>query len=261
MEPTKGNDMNKYEIWYFGIIENARKRGTVDGYSELHHILPRSLGGPDHSSNLVELTAREHFICHWLLTKIYRTGEEHWKMLNALRMMRMENGVHQRYHTKITSIVYERLRTEYSALQSVRLKGSANPMYGKTHAEDARSKISEANTGMKLTDEQKLKISESKLGKKREQFSDEWIENLTKANSGENNGMYGKSHSDETRELMRQKRLGTQRSPETIAKIAEANRGKIRPKKHCEHCGKEAPVNVYPRWHGDNCKMNPNKPT
>jgi len=132
---------------------------------------------------------------------------------------------------------------------------------GRPQTAETRRKISEANTGMKLTDEQKLKITESKLGKKREQFSDEWIENLTKANAGENNGMYGKTHSDETRELMRQKRLGTQRSPETIAKIAEANRGKIRPKKHCEHCGKEVPVNMYQRWHGDNCKMNPNNCT
>ena len=38
---------------------------------ERHHILPRSMGGSNDSSNIVTLTLREHFIAHWLLWKIY----------------------------------------------------------------------------------------------------------------------------------------------------------------------------------------------
>lgn len=41
-------------------------------YYELHHILPKCLGGKDESNNLVLLTSREHYICHKLLTYIYK---------------------------------------------------------------------------------------------------------------------------------------------------------------------------------------------
>lgn len=60
---------NKYSRWYFNIIENAKNRIKIDEYFEIHHIIPKSFGGSNDSSNLVKLTYREHFLCHWLLTK------------------------------------------------------------------------------------------------------------------------------------------------------------------------------------------------
>jgi hypothetical protein len=69
--------MNKYTCWYNNITENAKSR-IIDGYTERHHILPRSLGGTNDKDNLVDLTAREHFICHWLLTKMH-SGESRVK--------------------------------------------------------------------------------------------------------------------------------------------------------------------------------------
>lgn len=59
----------KYNI----IIERAksenRKKGNI--YYEEHHILPKCLGGTDKKENLVLLTAKEHYLCHHLLTYIY----------------------------------------------------------------------------------------------------------------------------------------------------------------------------------------------
>ena len=40
-------------------------------YYEKHHIIPRSLGGTNDLNNLVLLTAREHYLAHYILTKIY----------------------------------------------------------------------------------------------------------------------------------------------------------------------------------------------
>ena len=57
--------MNKYQTWYQNITDRARSR-TLEGYAERHHVVPRSLGGSDDAGNLVSLTAREHFVCHWL---------------------------------------------------------------------------------------------------------------------------------------------------------------------------------------------------
>ena len=39
-------------------------------YYETHHKTPVSLGGTDDENNLVDLTAREHYIAHLLLVKI-----------------------------------------------------------------------------------------------------------------------------------------------------------------------------------------------
>ena len=136
--------MNKYSRWYNQIVKNSQNRVT-EGYTERHHIQPRSLGGTDDKSNLAELTAREHFICHWLLTKM-TSGEDHYKMLNALRMMRAEKSGQQRYETVITSRVYESIKKEYSQLQSERIRGENNPMWGKTHTDEVRRAIKEKNT-------------------------------------------------------------------------------------------------------------------
>jgi hypothetical protein len=67
--------MSKYQIWYDAIILKARDRVIPTCYTEVHHILPRSLGGGDHTDNLVRLTYREHFVVHWLLTRICSGGD------------------------------------------------------------------------------------------------------------------------------------------------------------------------------------------
>jgi hypothetical protein len=56
-------------------LENRDKKG--DTYYEAHHIIPTCLGGKGKTNqwktheNIVLLTAREHFICHWLLHEIH----------------------------------------------------------------------------------------------------------------------------------------------------------------------------------------------
>jgi hypothetical protein len=59
-----------YKQIYESVITRAKTR-ELEGYSEQHHIIPRCMGGTDAKENLVYLTAREHFICHQLLIKIY----------------------------------------------------------------------------------------------------------------------------------------------------------------------------------------------
>lgn len=78
---------SKYKRWYDQIIERAKNR-ALDDYKERHHILPRCLGGLDDEGNLVDLTYREHFLVHWLLTKIY-SGNEQRRMIWALHAMTM----------------------------------------------------------------------------------------------------------------------------------------------------------------------------
>lgn len=247
--------MNKYEKWY-NLITLAGK-AVREGYTEKHHILPKSLGGEDSGRNLTNLTAREHFICHWLLTKIYPTGQEHWKMINAFRMMRAENLKQQRYKTKITARAYENLKKEYSKLQSERNRGENNPMWGKAHTAEARKTISQKNTGKKLTEEQIARQIAAQTGRKRGEFSKEWREKLSASKQGENNSRYGILVSEDTKKKISDKLKGRKQDPAIVAQRAEKQRSlkMKREKKLCPHCNQMIAVNGYARWHGDNCKL------
>jgi hypothetical protein len=74
---------NKYTRWYYNIVQRAQLRILPqDIYTEKHHIIPQSLGGDNSTTNLVHLTAREHFVCHLLLTKM-TTGLQRRSMAYA----------------------------------------------------------------------------------------------------------------------------------------------------------------------------------
>lgn len=220
--------MNKYEKWYNNIIKRARDR-ILTGYSEKHHIVPRSLGGSDDPSNLVNLSAKEHFICHWLLVKMH-TGTNRGKMINALYIMQGKSTHQKRYHTKITSRIYDKLRNEYSQY------------------------ISNLNKGRKQPPEEKLKQIKAMTGKKRAPFSEEWRAKLSAASKGENNSRYGAIVSAETRKKIGDKIRGRKHSEEEKRRRADAVRGSKREKILCPHCQQMISVNTYPRWHGDNCR-------
>jgi hypothetical protein len=105
---------NKYTTWYYNIINRAKLRADPIEYCEQHHIIPKSLGGSNYKDNLVKLTAREHFICHWLLTKMVSGSAKH-KMAHACRrMFYKSNKLQSRY--KINSRLYETLKANMAEL-------------------------------------------------------------------------------------------------------------------------------------------------
>ena len=184
--------INKYSKLYYKITSNAKQR-TTDGYTELHHIIPQSIGGSNDKENLVELTAREHFICHWLLIKMTE-GKDRSKMLYALNGMKAENRYQQRYHTKITARVYEKYRIEHAKNHSETMKGK--PAWNKgrklegieleEHRERTRNRTVDLDkramgqqkriakvTGRKDSDEAKLKKSLALKGKLKGPMSEE----------------------------------------------------------------------------------------
>jgi len=149
---------NKYTRWYYQIIENANTRPKFDGYTEKHHIIPKSLGGSNLKENLVRLTAREHFLCHWLLTKMLKDPEL-IKMKRALWRMLVKGSDFQKRYLP-NSRIYASLRSQYGSLR----KGAAT-------SNEAKLKISLANTGktpwnkgVARSLEEKNKISISRLG-------------------------------------------------------------------------------------------------
>ena len=92
---------NKYTTYYYNII-NASKASPSQVYTEKHHIIPKSLGGSNDPSNLVRLTARQHYVCHLLLTKMLPKSPNQKKLLHAFSAFLMRKSPTNK-REKITS--------------------------------------------------------------------------------------------------------------------------------------------------------------
>ena len=245
--------MNKYINWYHTITDRARTR-KIDSYTERHHIQPRSLGGTDDKSNLVDLTAREHFICHWLLTKMH-TGEAKSKMIYALNGMKRSNEFVQRYETAITSRVYENLKKEFSVVHSATMKGRLPWNKGIPITEDQRSKNRKSALGKKHTDIAKSRISEAQIGRKRSEETKEKIRNALKGKSkGPMNEGEKLKRSIALKGKSKPEGMGAKLSATVAAQKAAGTHYTQQPKQTCPHCGVQASKARYNGYHGDRCR-------
>ena len=143
-----------------------------------HHIVPRHIGGTDDPSNLVELTVEEHAEAHRILFETYGRWQDEvaWKTLSG----------------QITS---------YEAVQQIRrLANLGNKNFeGKTHSEEARTKISEAQKVNMIGNQRALGHTKT----------EECKQNISKALIGHNKTNYGGYKlSDETKKKMSESRKG-----------------------------------------------------
>lgn len=228
---------NKYTKCYYQIVNRAKNR-ILNEYKEKHHIIPKSLGGKNNNDNLVCLTAREHLICHMLLTKM-TVNKDKQKMTFALwAMSSMKNDYHYRY--KVKPRQYANIKQQMSNIKSITQCGELNHFFKKTHTEETKNKIREKRLGVK--DSLETKHKKSIAGKNKPPVSKETREKLSVALSGkpgligEKNGFFGKQHSPEQRAKKSQEKLAA-------------------PKIKCYHCSKEIDAMNYGRWHGDRCKQ------
>lgn len=132
--------MDYYKI-YNQLIERAKKRKSVEGYKEIHHIIPRSEEGTDESDNLVELTGREHFIAHKLLWMENPT----FSRCAAFMMMSNNRGISW-------GSTYELGRKQFNEslehpLRNPKVREKQLEIVGKPKSKEHRNKISEALKG------------------------------------------------------------------------------------------------------------------
>jgi len=176
-----------YKKHYDLLIERAITR-LLEGYGEKHHIVPRCMGGTDDTTNIVVLTAEEHYVAHQLLIKIY---PKHRGLAEAAYLMtvdgagnRVNNKMYGWLKRKISEERSERMKgkklrlgmspsAEHRAKISATLKGRPSPHKGIKHSAESKKNMSEGSKGQRpwnkgktgytmpaASDERKRKISE-----------------------------------------------------------------------------------------------------
>lgn len=152
---------NKYTKWYCSIIERAQVRANTKkmankllGYTEGHHILPKSfkMGGEKDKLNLAYLTAREHLVCHLLLSRMF-TGQLKVKMCFGLHSM--YRIMKRNTQIKLTSWEYSKLREANSYARQL----STGTFTGRTHKASSKELMSKQATGRPGSAGQKLAVS------------------------------------------------------------------------------------------------------
>lgn len=118
---------NKYSKLYFKIIQSVTQKELTE-YCENHHIIPKSLGGSDDKSNIIRFSARKHFLCHYLLTKmVKKNSNNYYKMVTAFNMM----SIHSTENRYINSRLFAHNKAEFSKTMSKNQSGEFNSNYGK----------------------------------------------------------------------------------------------------------------------------------
>jgi 5-methylcytosine-specific restriction endonuclease McrA len=286
---------NKYTRVYYAIIDRAQTRTIPKTFTEKHHVIPRSLGGSEAKSNLVVLTAREHFLCHWLLVKMTQ-GKAKRSMSHALRMMLAKNKrIDGRYIPK--SKLYELIKKAANKAskgrpctpetrQKIR-QGNLNrpPITEATRkklseaakrrrglSEEGKRRISEANKKRVVTEEMKENLRNARKKQVERQggtMTAEAREKLSRAAKGRKltqehvekiaSANRGKTRSKDFREAIAKRMLGHKKSQKTLQKLKNKASTSPKPCVTCPHCGKTGGAPSMKRWHFDNCPILTNK--
>lgn len=143
---------NKYYRWYLALTSKS----DVDGYREEHHKIPKAMGGSNRRDNLVLLSARKHFLAHWLLTKC--TSGKEWRSMQWAFACMSRNPSGER---NLSAWRYARARSAYSHAAS----GRSSKLKGRKMSVESRIKMSAARKGKKLTDEHRSNIGRGLKGK------------------------------------------------------------------------------------------------
>ena len=164
-------EKNYYEYCEYVKTLNRKKEkrllkdGSINSnyvYYERHHIIPRCCGGTNEEDNLILLTAREHFLAHYLLTKLYKNTSFSGSLCNAFIFMCNTKGI---------------ISKKFSYAREI----MGNFLSKRLISEETKEKWRVHNIGRKRTDETKEKMRLAKLGKRQ---TKEHIENHRKSMEG-----------------------------------------------------------------------------
>lgn len=174
---------------YDMLIGRARER-AIEGYSELHHVVPRCLGGDNNPSNLVRLTPEEHFVAHQLLVKLHPGVRPLIFAAHAMMMCGRTKG--------------RSLNKEFGWLRRLNARALGDRRRGVRHTAEARAKMSASKRGRQMSDANKAGIAMALKGKVK---SPEHLAKVAAALTGKPGTRRGAVLSEETKQKMKEAAL------------------------------------------------------
>lgn len=228
-----------HEAVYDALMARALRRDPLDGYVERHHIKPKSLfpelrNDPD---NLVILSAREHFVAHLLLAKMFGGA-----MMFAAQAMSL-NG---RYGSRS----YAWLREGAAAYMSEARKGSGNPMFGKKQSADHVAKCVAIRTGKPsplrgriLPESHRQRIAEAQVGRPSRSHSQATRDKISHAKKGKLIGPNRKRMSEEQRRHLSEIHTGKTMAEDVRQRISASLKGRSKPPRSEDHVRRLAEAN------------------
>lgn len=127
-----------YKKHYERLITRAKHR-NIEGYTEKHHILPRCMDGTNDKGNLVALTAREHFIAHILLVKVY---PKEYKLIFAVNAMCCFKENRDCSKNRMYGWLRKRHAAAVGKATTISQQGSKNSQYGTCWISDVEKETS-----------------------------------------------------------------------------------------------------------------------
>lgn len=214
---------SKYSNLYQKIVENARTK-EYNCYTEIHHIIPRCIGGTDDPDNLVRVSYREHYILHYLLTKMYDSDSLVYAFC-AMNHMNVNKYSNSRLYESAKKIWIENIKMKP---RSIECKNKISNSWTEERKESHRKKVSGENHWTSREPKEKVeKITEIM----RDNITDE----------------HRRKQGDSLRERYRN-------DPDLRKKVGDASRGKKKEVVLCPHCGKAGGKPAMVRYHFENCK-------
>jgi hypothetical protein len=173
-----------FKLTYNNLVERAKTRGldksVLEGYYEVHHIIPRCMGGTDDKENLVLLNYREHVICHVILVRL---NPDNVDLIRAADFMLNVDRYDENGNKIVIKLKSSRIAEKIKIENQKYNRGIYHPSYGTHISEEHKKILSEVNSrkrdmktrinmsnawlGTRHTDESKKKMSEAKKGKPR----------------------------------------------------------------------------------------------
>lgn len=173
--------MNIMMTWdektYNNLVNRGKLRGLnkkkLEFYTEIHHIVPKCIGGNDERENLVLLTYREHIIAHMLLARIYDLIElKHtvYLMFNSHKnktMGKVTLSTKQLEEIRISSVAFLKEKFTGRTIKPEwieKAKKTKLLKYGGKLTEFQRTEQARGRVGMRFSEERKQKMSKSLSG-------------------------------------------------------------------------------------------------
>lgn len=231
-----------YVKHYHLLVAKAKGR-VLEGYVEVHHVIPRCMGGTDDKENLVQFTPEEHYVAHQLLHKIYpkerglafavvaMTGNVTGQRRNKLYgWLRRSAG---KFSSDFMSEMYK--NPDYKAKHSASMKKLRDdPEYVARVA----AALSKAHTGRQKSEQERLNIAEAGRKRERRVFSEEARKNMSEARRK----TWAERKANGTASLIGQKTAETRRKNGTYEfteehrrNIGESAKGRPAPNKGKKH--------------------------